>query len=59
MPPPACREPSESRAENADLKGEVENLSGQVAAGSVIKSRGLSVAADHGSDKVTDRSSRR
>ena len=50
----ARREAAESRAENADLKGQVENLSGQVAAGSVIKSRGLSVAAY----KVTDRSSR-
>lgn len=54
----ARREAAESRAENADLKGQVENLSGQVAAGSVIKSRGLSVAAYNGSDKVTDRSSR-
>ena len=36
----------------------MENLTGQVAAGSVIKSRGLSVAAYNGSDKVTDRSSR-
>ena len=54
----ARREAAESRAENADLKGQVENLSGQVAAGSVIKSRGLSVAAYNASDKVTDRSSR-
>ncbi len=54
----ARREAAESRAENADLKGQVENLSGQVAAGSVIKSRGLSVAAYNSSDKVTDRSSR-
>ena len=54
----ARREAAESRAENADLKGKVENLTGQVAAGSVIKSRGLSVAAYNASDKVTDRSSR-
>ncbi len=54
----ARREAAESKAENADLKGQVENLSGQVAAGSVIKSRGLSVAAYNSSDKVTDRSSR-
>ena len=38
--------------------GKVDNLSGQVAAGSVIKSRGLSIAAYNSSDKVTDRSSR-
>ena len=48
----------EKELENAELKGQVENLSGQVAAGSVIKSRGLSVAAYNSSDKVTDRSSR-
>ena len=49
----ARREAAASRAENEELKGKVDNLSGQVAAGSVIKSRGLSIA-----DKVTDRSSR-
>ena len=54
----ARKEAATSRAENAELKGQVENLSGQVAAGSVIKSRGLSVAAYNSSDKVTDRSSR-
>ena len=54
----ARKEAASSRAENAELKGQVESLSGQVAAGSVIKSRGLSVAAYNSSDKVTDRSSR-
>ena len=54
----ARKQAAESQAENTDLKGQVENLSGQVAAGSVIKSRGLSVAAYNSSDKVTDRSSR-
>ena len=54
----ASKEAASSRAENAELKGQVESLSGQVAAGSVIKSRGLSVAAYNSSDKVTDRSSR-
>ena len=54
----ARKEAASSRAENAELKGQVENLSGQVAAGSVIKSRGLSVAAYNSSDKVTDRSCR-
>ena len=54
----ARKEAASSRAENAELKGQVESLSGQVAAGSVIKSRGLSVNAYNASDKVTDRSSR-
>lgn len=54
----ARREAAESRAENEDLKTQVESLTGQVAAGSVIKARGLSVAAYNASDKVTDRSSR-
>lgn len=54
----ARKEAASSKAENAELKGQVESLTGQVAAGSVIKSRGLSVAAYNSSDKVTDRSSR-
>lgn len=54
----ARREAAESKAENVELKGQVQDLTGQVAAGAVIKSRGLSVAAYNGSDKVTDRSSR-
>ena len=61
----ARKEAASSRAENAELKGQVESLTGQVAAltgqvaaGSVIKSRGLSIAAYNSSDKVTDRSSR-
>lgn len=54
----ARKEAAASRAENASLKADVEQLSGQVAAGSVIKSRGLSIAAYNSTDKVTDRSSR-
>ncbi len=54
----ARREAAESRAESRELRGQVENLSGKVATGSVIKSRGLSVAAYNSSDKATDRSSR-
>jgi len=54
----ARREAAESKAENRELKGQVDNLSSQVAAGSVLKSRGLSIAAYNSSDKVTDRSSR-
>ena len=54
----ARREAAASRAANAELSQQVENLSGQVAAGAVIKARGLSMAAYNSSDKVTDRSSR-
>src|SRR5574344_628178 len=54
----ARREAAASKAANAELSQQVENLSGQVAAGSVIKARGLSMAAYNSSDKVTDRSSR-
>lgn len=54
----ARKEAAESRAESRELRGQVENLSGKVATGSVIKSRGLSVAAYNSSDKATDRSSR-
>lgn len=54
----ARREAAASKAANAELSQQVENLSGQVAAGAVIKARGLSIAAYNSSDKVTDRSSR-
>ena len=54
----ARREAAESRQANENLTRQVESLTGQVAAGAVIKGRGLHVAAYNGSDKVTDRSSR-
>jgi len=54
----ARREAAESRQANENLTRQVENLSGQVAAGSVIKARGLHLVAYNGSDKATDRSSR-
>ena len=54
----ARREAAESRQANADLSRQVESLSGQVAAGAVIKARGLHMVAYNGSDKSTDRSSR-
>ena len=54
----ARREAAASKAANAELSQQVENLSGQVAAGAVIKARGLSMSAYNSSDKVTDRSSR-
>ena len=54
----ARREAEESRRRNEELQNTVEDLSGQVAAGSVIKARGLHMDAYNASDKVTDRSSR-
>ena len=54
----ARREAAASKAESVQLSQQVENLTGQVAAGSVIKARGLHIAEYNYSDKVTDRSSR-
>ena len=54
----ARKEAAESRQANENLTRQVESLTGQVAAGSVIKGRGLHAAAYNGSDTVTDRSSR-
>lgn len=54
----ARKEAAKSKAENEELRGQVTDLSGKVATGSIIKSRGLSVAAYNSSGKVTDRSSR-
>ncbi|MBE6239442.1 MAG: hypothetical protein E7113_05255 [Bacteroidales bacterium] len=54
----ARREAAESRKREEELNKTVESLSGQVAAGSVIKARGIRIEAYNASDKVTDRSSR-
>ena len=54
----ARQEAAESRRANEQLTQKVDQLSGKVAAGSVIKARGLSLQAYNGSDKVSDRSSR-
>lgn len=54
----ARREAAASKAENAQLSRQVEVLSGQVAAGAVMKARGLRIEAYNSSDKITDRSSR-
>ena len=54
----ARREAAESRRKQEELNKTVETLSGQVAAGSVIKARGLRIDAYNAFDKVTDRSSR-
>lgn len=54
----ARREAAESQARNRQLSTQVEELSGQVAAGSVIKARAIRLEAYTNSDKTTDRSSR-
>ncbi len=54
----ARKEAAESRKANKELTQQVENLSGQVAAGSVLKARGIRLDAYNSTDKVTDRSSR-
>lgn len=54
----ARKEAAESRRQSEELSKTVEDLTGQVAAGSVIKARGLRMEAYNSSDKVTDRSSR-
>lgn len=54
----ARKEAAESRQANENLTRQVESLSGQVAAGSVVKARGLHLVAYNGSDRATDRSSR-
>lgn len=54
----ARREAAASKAENAQLSRQVDALSDQVAAGAVMKARGLRIEAYNSSDKITDRSSR-
>lgn len=54
----ARAEAAESRRANQELTQQVEDLSGKVAAGSVLKARGLHVDAYNASGRVTDRSSR-
>ena len=54
----ARREAAESRRTAEQLTQQVADLSGQVAAGSVLKARGLRIEAYNNSDKKTDRSSR-
>lgn len=54
----ARKEAAESKRQNVKLSAQVESLSNQVAAGSVLKARGMRLDAYNASDKVTDRSSR-
>lgn len=54
----ARKEAAESRRQNEELNRAVESLSDQVAAGSVIKGRGIRLDAYNASNRITDRSSR-
>jgi hypothetical protein len=54
----ARKEAADTRQANEELTQKVESLSGKVAAGSVVKARGLRLEAYNSMDKVTDRSSR-
>ncbi|MCR5003906.1 MAG: hypothetical protein K5984_06010, partial [Bacteroidales bacterium] len=49
----ARKEAAESKKQNAELNKQVEHLSDRVAAGSVIKARGISLLAYNNSGKVT------
>ena len=54
----ARKDAASSRCQNEQLNKQVNELSGQVAAGSVIKARGIILEPYSAQDKVTDRSSR-
>lgn len=54
----ARKEAAESKRQSAELSKTVEDLSGQVAMGAVIKGRGITLEAYNSSNKLTDRSSR-
>lgn len=54
----ARKDAAASKRANAELNRQVNDLSGQVAAGSVIKARGIVIEPYNGSGSVTDRSSR-
>ena len=54
----ARREAAEARSANERLTSQVQDLTGQVSAGKVLKARGLNVKAYNGSNKESDRSSR-
>ena len=54
----ARKEAAESRRQSEELSKTVQDLSGQVAVGSVVKGRDIRLDAYNASNKVTDRSSR-
>lgn len=54
----ARKEAAAQKKRGDDLAMEVEDLSGKVAAGSVVKARGLRIAAYSSADKVVDKSTK-
>jgi len=54
----AKKEAATHKMRNAELKEQVQSLEGQVAAGSVLKARGVRVEAFAAGDKATDRSTK-
>lgn len=54
----ARREAAASKKQNQELTAQVEDLSGQVAAGSVLKARGLRADAYNSADKIVDKSNK-
>ena len=54
----ARREAAEHKKRNEELTAQVEDLSGRVATGSVIKGRGLSASSFTSADKITDKSTK-
>ena len=54
----ARKEAAQQKQKNQELTTQVESLTGQVAAGSVIKARGIRVEAYSAADKVVDKSTR-
>jgi len=54
----AKKEAAEAGRKNDNLTKQVESLSDQVALGSTLKARGISLSAYNAADKVTDRSNK-
>lgn len=54
----ARKEAAEQRRISDDLSKQVEDLTGRVTAGSILKARGLSAAAYNSADKVTDKATK-
>ncbi len=52
----ARKEAAASKKLNAELSQQVEDLTGRVTAGAVLKARGVKLEAYNGNDKLTDRS---
>lgn len=54
----ARKEAAEQRKQNEELTARVEDLSGRVATGAIIKARGLRMDGYNGNDKITDKAAR-